>query len=57
VNRVNNYIKKFENAKLKVMQISVSFTVGFVSGLKDDIKRMVNMFQPTIFKKNGSLFL
>lgn len=34
------------------MQISAAFTeevfvAGFVSGLKDEIKHMVNMFQPT----------
>jgi len=56
VGRVDDYIKKFENAKSKVMQISAAFTeevfvAGFVSGLKDEIKHMVNMFQPTTFNE------
>ncbi|KAJ3705864.1 hypothetical protein LUZ61_009569 [Rhynchospora tenuis] len=52
VNKVEEYIKQFEKVRMRVMQVTNAFSendfrIGFVSGLKEEIRSMVKVFKPT----------
>ncbi|KAJ1686917.1 hypothetical protein LUZ63_018307 [Rhynchospora breviuscula] len=51
LNKVEDYIKQFEKMRFRVMQVSKAFTeddfkIGFISGLKEEIRGMVKLIKP-----------
>ncbi|KAJ3690878.1 hypothetical protein LUZ61_020042 [Rhynchospora tenuis] len=51
MNRVEEYIKQFEQIRMRVLQVSHAFSeeefkVGFICGLKEELRGMVKLFKP-----------
>ncbi|KAJ4784848.1 polyprotein [Rhynchospora pubera] len=51
INKVDEYVKHFEKVRMRVLQLSSAFSeddfkIGFVSGLKEEIRSMVKLFKP-----------
>ncbi|KAJ4753430.1 polyprotein [Rhynchospora pubera] len=51
VSKVEDYVKQFERIKSRVLQVTGAFSedeflVGFISGLREDIKGMVKLLKP-----------
>ncbi|KAJ1699965.1 hypothetical protein LUZ63_008477 [Rhynchospora breviuscula] len=56
INKVDEYVRQFEKIKSRVMQVTQAFTeedlkIGFISGLKEDIRGMVKLFKPTTLEE------